>query len=74
MKVYILVMGKELCYVAETEEDALYEQECMQEENLLGRKLGIKLFDVKVDKDNPDEVFDLGNGIHIKASDILDLM
>lgn len=46
----------------------------MEEENMLGRKLGIKLFHVTVDKDKPDEVIELGGGLTVKAEHILELM
>ena len=74
MKVYIVLMGKDLTYASKDYEDAQYEKETTEEENLLGRKLGVKLHEVEIDMNNLEQVFKYNGGVQITAREIVEFM
>lgn len=74
MKVYVLTIGKDLYYAAKDCADAEYEKQYSEEETLLGRKLGIKMSEVKIDANKPEEEHQLVNGCTYKTEQILDLL
>lgn len=73
MKLYILTMGKDLYYVSESSEDAEYEKQYAEDETFQGRKLGIKMSEVNLDENKPDEIHKLVNGCTYTTEQILSI-
>jgi len=74
MTVYVLTMGKDLYYASEIYEDACYEKEYTEEETWQGRHQGVKLTQVVIDKDTPDKMLIMSNGVAYSTESIINLL
>lgn len=74
MKVYVLTIGRDLYYASKDYADAEYEKQYSEEETFVGRKLGIKMSEVNIDVNKPEEEHRLVTGCTYKTEQILDLL